>query len=77
MFVGVVNGLNLRYYPRRPMGSAESMVISPVGEDHPRLSTTVNLVVVLNTELDHSVDVMSRARAKIMELRAEGTEHRH
>jgi hypothetical protein len=77
LFGGVADGLNLRYYPRRPTGSTESVVVSPVGEDNPRLSSTVNLVAVLNTELDHSLDELSRARTEIAELRAELAEHRH
>jgi hypothetical protein len=71
LFGGVADGLNLRYYPRRPTGSTESVVVSPVGEDNPRLSSTVNLVVVLNTELDDSLDELRRARTEIAELRAE------
>jgi hypothetical protein len=47
---GVADGLNLKYYPRRPSGSTGGVVVSPVGEDNPRLSSTVNLVTVLNTE---------------------------
>jgi hypothetical protein len=62
---GVANGLNLRYYPQRPSGSIGGMVVSPVGEDIPRLSSTVNLAAVLNTELDHALDELSRARAEI------------
>jgi hypothetical protein len=77
LFGGVADGLNLRYYPRRPTGSTESVVVSPIGEDNPRLSRTVNLVAVLNTELDHSLDELSRARAEIAELRAELAERRH
>jgi hypothetical protein len=77
LFGGVADGLNLRYYPRRPTGSTESLVVSPVGEDNPRLSSTVNLVAVLNTELDHSLDELSRARTDIAELRAELAERRH
>jgi hypothetical protein len=50
---GVADGLDLRYYPRRPSGSTGGVVVSPVGEDNPRLSSTVNLATVLNTELDH------------------------
>jgi hypothetical protein len=53
---GVADGLNLRYYPRRPSGSTRGVVVSPVGEDNPRLSSTVNLTVVVNTELDHALD---------------------
>jgi hypothetical protein len=41
------------------------MVVSPVGEDNPRLSSTVNLASVLNTDLDHALDELSRARAEI------------
>jgi hypothetical protein len=74
---GVVNGLNLKYYPRRPSGSTGGVVVSPIGEDNPRLSNTVNLASVLNTELDHALDELSRARAKIAQLRAERAEHRH
>jgi hypothetical protein len=62
---GVVDGLDLRYYPRRTSGSLGGVVVSPVGEDNPRLSSTVNLDVVLNTELDHALDELSRARAEI------------
>jgi hypothetical protein len=51
MLSGVANGLNLRYYPRRPTGSTGGVVVSPIGEDNPRLSIIVNLAVVLNTEL--------------------------
>jgi hypothetical protein len=73
----VVDGLNLRYYPRHPSGSTGGVVVSPVGEDNPRLSSTVNLAVVLNTELDHALDELSRARAEIAQLRAERAEHHH
>jgi hypothetical protein len=52
VFSGVADGLDLRYYPRRPPGSKGCMIISHVGEDNPRLSSIVNLAVVLNTELD-------------------------
>jgi hypothetical protein len=38
---GVADGLNLRYYPRRPSGSTGGVVVSPAGEDNPRLSSTV------------------------------------
>jgi hypothetical protein len=74
---GVADGLNLKYYPRRPSGSTEGVIVSPVGEDNPRLSSTVNLAAVLNTELDHALDELSRARAEIALLRAERAERRH
>jgi hypothetical protein len=74
---GVADGLNLKYYPRRPSDSTGGVVVSPVGEDNPRLSSTVNLAAMLNTELDHALDELSRARAEITQLRAERAEHRH
>jgi hypothetical protein len=74
---GVADGLNLRYYPRRPSGNTRGVVVSPVGKDNPRLSTIVNLAVVLNMELDHALDELSRDRAEIAQLRAERAEHRH
>jgi hypothetical protein len=74
---GVVDGLNLRYYPCRPSSSIGGVVVSPVGEDNPRLSNTVNLAAVLNTELDHALDELSRARAEIAQLRAERAESHH
>jgi hypothetical protein len=74
---GVADGLNLKYYPRRPSGSTGGVIVSPVGEDNPRLSSTVNLAAVLNTELDHALDELSRARAEIAQLRAERAERHH
>jgi hypothetical protein len=74
---GVADSLNLKYYPHRPSGSTGGVIVSPVGEDNPRLSSTVNLATVLNTELDHALDELSRARAKIALLRAERAERRH
>jgi hypothetical protein len=74
---GVADGLNLKCYPRRPSGSPGGVIVSPVGEDNPRLSSTVNLAVVLNTELDHALDELSRARAEIAQLRAERAERHH
>jgi hypothetical protein len=77
MLGGVADGLNLKYYPRRASGGTGGVIVSHVGEDNPRLSSTVNLAVVLNTELDHALDELSRARAEITQLRAERAEHRH
>jgi hypothetical protein len=74
---GVADGLNLKYYPRRPSGSTGGVIVSPVGEDNPRLSSTVDLAAVLNTEMDHALDELSRARAEIAQLRAERAERRH
>jgi hypothetical protein len=53
------------------------VIVSPVGEDNPRLSSIVNLAAVLNTELDHALDELSRARAEMALLRAERAERRH
>jgi hypothetical protein len=77
VFGGVADGLNLRYYPRRPSGSTGGVVVSPVGEDNPRLSSTVNRAAMLNMELDHALDELSRARAEVAQLRAERAQHRH
>jgi hypothetical protein len=74
---GVADGLNLKYYPCRPSGSTGGVIVSPVGEDNPWLSNTVNLAAVLNKELDHALDELSRAHAEITQLRAERAEHRH
>jgi hypothetical protein len=74
---GVADGLNLKYYPRSPSGSTGGVIVSPVGEDNPRLSSTVNLAALLNTELDNALDELSRARAEIAQLRAERAERRH
>jgi hypothetical protein len=77
VFDGIADGLNLRYYPRRPPGSTGGVIVSPVCEDNPRLSNTVNLAVVLNTELDHALDELSRACAEIAQLRAKRAECLH
>jgi hypothetical protein len=73
----VADGLKLRYYPRRSTSSAGSVIVSPIGEGNQRLSSIVNLVDVLNTDLDHALDELSRARAEIAELCANHVEHRH
>jgi hypothetical protein len=62
---GVADGLNLKYYPRRSSGSTGGVIVSHVGEDNTRLSSTVNLATVLNMELDHALDELSRARVEI------------
>jgi hypothetical protein len=48
--------------------------VSPFGEGNPKLSSMVNLVVVLNTELDLALDELGKARAEIAELHAERAE---
>jgi hypothetical protein len=49
------------------------VIVSPVGEGNPRLNSMVNLAAVLNTELDHTLDELGKARAEVAELRAECT----
>jgi hypothetical protein len=73
----VADGINLKYYPHRPSSSTGGVIVSLVGEDNPRLSSTVNLAAVLNTELNHALDELSRAHAEIAQLRAECAERRH
>jgi hypothetical protein len=71
LFSGVTDGLDLKYYPRRSTGSAGGVIVSPVGEGNPRLNNMVNLAAVLNTELDHALNELSKVRAEVAELRAE------
>jgi hypothetical protein len=71
LFSGVADGLDLKYYPRRSTGSAGGVIVLPVGEGNHRLNNMVNLVVVLNTELDHALDELGKVRAEVAELRAE------
>jgi hypothetical protein len=47
------------------------VIVSPVSEGNPRLNSTVNLVVVLNTELDHALNELGKVRVEVAELRAE------
>jgi hypothetical protein len=63
--------------PSRPTSITESVVVLPIGEGNPRLSSTVNLAIVLNTELDQSLDELSRARTEIAELCAVRADPRH
>jgi hypothetical protein len=53
------------------------VIVSPVGESNPKLSSMVNLVAVLNTELDHALDELGKARAEIVELCAKHVKRRH
>jgi hypothetical protein len=53
------------------------VIVSPFGEGNLRLSSMVNLVVMLNTKLDHALDELGKTQAKIAELRAERAERRH
>jgi hypothetical protein len=65
LFSGVADGLDLKYYPRRLTGSAGGVIVSPVGEGNPRLSSMVNLAAMLNTELDHALDELGKVRAEV------------
>jgi hypothetical protein len=71
LFSGVADDLGLKYYPRRLTSNAGGVIVSPVGEGNPRLNSMVNLVAVLNTKLDHTLDELGKAPAKIAELHAE------
>jgi hypothetical protein len=71
LFSEVDDGLDLKYYPRRSTDSAGGVIVSPVGEGNPRLSSMVNLVAVLNTELDHVLDELGKVPAEVVELCAE------
>jgi hypothetical protein len=77
LFSEVADEFDLKYYPRRSTGSAGGVIVSPVGEGNPRLSSMVNLVVVLNTELDHALDELGKARTEIAELCAERMARHH
>jgi hypothetical protein len=61
LFSGVADSLDLKYYCRRSTGSTRGVIVSPIGEGSPRLSSMVNLVDVLNTELDHALDKLGKA----------------
>jgi hypothetical protein len=71
LFSGVADGLDLKYYPCHSTGSARGVIVSPVGEGNPRLSSMVNLAAVLNTELDHALYELGKVRANVAELRVE------
>jgi hypothetical protein len=77
LFSGVADGLDLKYYPHRSTGSVGGVIVSPVGEGNPKLSSTVNLVVALNTELDHALDELGKVRAEVAELHAECVAHHY
>jgi hypothetical protein len=71
LFSGVADCLDLKYYPRRSTGSAGGVIFSPVGEGNPMLNSMVNLVTVLNTELDHTLDELGKVWAEVVELHDE------
>jgi hypothetical protein len=71
LFSGVADDLDLKHYPRRSTDSAGGVIVLPVGEGNPMMNNMVNLVTVLNTELDHALDKLGKARAEIAELCAE------
>jgi hypothetical protein len=71
LFSGVADGLDLKYYPRRLTGGAGGVIVLPVAKGNTRLNNMVNLVAVLNTELDHSLDELGKVWAEVAELRAE------
>jgi hypothetical protein len=68
---GVVDGLDLKYYPRHSTGSAGGVIVSPVGEGNPRLNSMVNLATVHNTELEHALEELGKVHAEVAELHVE------
>jgi hypothetical protein len=77
LFNGVAGGLDLKYYLCSSTDCIGGVIVSPVGEGNPKLTSMVNLVVVLNIELDHTLDELGKARAEIAELCVECAERRH
>jgi hypothetical protein len=77
LFSGVADGLDLKYFPRCLTVSARGVIVSPVGEGNPRLNIMVNLVAVLNTEMDHALDKLSKVRVEVLKLRAERVAHHY
>jgi hypothetical protein len=77
LFSGVADGLDLKYYPRRSTGSAGGVIVSPVGEGNSRLNSMVNMVVMLNTELDHALDELGKVWAEVAEMCAECVAHHY
>jgi hypothetical protein len=77
LFSGVADDPDLKYYPCRSTGSAGGVIVSPVGEGNPRLSSMVNLVAMLNTELDHALDELGKVRAEVVELCVECVAHHY
>jgi hypothetical protein len=77
LFSRVADGLDLKYYPCRLTDSARGVIVSPVGEGNPRLSSMVNLVAVLNTELDHALDKLGKVRAEVAKLHVECAAHHY
>jgi hypothetical protein len=71
LFSGVAYGLDLKYYPRRSTDCAGGVIVSLVGEGNPKLNNMVNLVAMLNTELEHTLDELGKVRVEVAELRAE------
>jgi hypothetical protein len=43
LFSGVADGLDLKYNPHHSTGSTGGVIVSPVGEGNPRLSSMVNM----------------------------------
>jgi hypothetical protein len=42
LFSEVADDLDLKYYPRRSIGNVGGVIVSPVSEGNPRLSSMVN-----------------------------------
>jgi hypothetical protein len=65
LFSGVADGLDLKYYPRRSTGSARGVIVSPVGEGNPRLSSMVNVTPGFRGHQDPGTNIITMcARTK-------------
>jgi hypothetical protein len=65
LFSGVADDLDLKYYPHHSTGSTGGVIVSPIGEGNHRLSSMVNLVTMLNTELDHALTSWARLERRL------------
>jgi hypothetical protein len=77
LFSEVADDLDLKYCPHRSIDSAGGVNVSPVGGGNSRLNNMVNLVTVLNTELDDTLDKLVKVHAEVAELRAECAAHHY
>jgi hypothetical protein len=67
----MLHDMHFRSIARCSTGSAGGVIVLPIGEGNPRQNNMVNLVVVLNTKLDHALDELGKVRAEVAQLCAE------
>jgi hypothetical protein len=77
LFSGVADSLDLKYYPRHSTRSSGGVIVSPVSEGNPSLNNMVNLVAMLNTELDHTLDELGKVQTEVVELHDERTAYHY